>query len=72
MKIQYGLLNVVGTTWAFTFHANGKVLNQPMPNGLSTLDILDQLGSNGWELCDKNNFVPPITSPDEWVFLRRL
>ena len=72
MKVQYGVLFVEGENWYFSFREPGRIVKQNLSKSLSLLDLLDGLGMNGWELCDKNNILPPAASPDEWVFLRRL
>jgi hypothetical protein len=70
MRVQYGILSTQNNV--FSFHQNGVLVNQPVPNFANALQALDALGSNGWELCDRNNILPPLNSPDEFIFLRRL
>jgi hypothetical protein len=72
MKVQYGVLFVENTNLYFSFREPGGVVKQNIAKGVAIFDLLDVLGNNGWELCDKNNILPPAASPDEWVFLRRL
>jgi hypothetical protein len=72
MKVQYSVLFAEGADWYFSFREPTGIAKQKLPDNLSLLSLLDGLGSNGWELCDKNNILPPASSPEEWVFLRRL